>query len=468
MGFEEEGGLLEPVSPLGQYCNNSVLSISALAILEIQIPIAGSNTVSLIKDVFLPIHPRFSCIMVGDQNEDRKWKKVEVKIEDHVYFPTFPSGLSLEEYDRCFDDYLSDIAVERFPQDRPLWQIHVVKYPTSNAAGHVIFKLHHALGDGYSLMGALLSCLKRADDPSLSLTFPSRKRTGSERSGSKSLFSHVPKVCSALFNTALDLSWSIIKNNLIDDDITPIRSGTYGVEFLPITISTLTYSLDQLKSIKSKLGVTINDVVCGIVFYGTRLYMQEINKESSNSRSAALVVLNTRMIGGDYKSIQEMMNPNNRMPWGNKFSFMHISIPKLKECPNPLDFVWHAQKIITRKRRSLVVYLNSIIVEVVKRLRGPEAAAKYVHNKLNRSSMTVSNMIGPVEQMTVNDQPIKGLYFVAPGIPEDFGVTIMSYAGQLRIVIKMVRKHIDQHRMKSCIEKAFESIREAADEFPTK
>lgn len=84
------------------------------------------------------------------------------------------------------------------------------------------------------------------------------------------------------------------------------------------------------------------------------------------------MVLNTRMTGGDYKSVQEMLNPKNKMPWGNKFSFMHIAIPKLKDCPNPLDFVWQAQKIVKRKRRSLVVYLNSIIVEVVKKLKGPE------------------------------------------------------------------------------------------------
>lgn len=60
--FEEE--ILEPVSPLGQYCNSSVLSISVLAVLEIGTPIDDSQTISLIRDILLPIHPRFSSIMV--------------------------------------------------------------------------------------------------------------------------------------------------------------------------------------------------------------------------------------------------------------------------------------------------------------------------------------------------------------------------------------------------------------------
>jgi len=58
-------------------------------------------------------------------------------------------------------------------QSRPMWEIHIIKYPTSHAARNVIFKLHHSLGDGFSLMGALLSCLQRVDNPSLPLTFPS-------------------------------------------------------------------------------------------------------------------------------------------------------------------------------------------------------------------------------------------------------------------------------------------------------
>lgn len=97
---------------------------------------------------------------------------MDVKLQDHVNVPTFPQGKSPEFYDACLNDYFAKIALEPFPQGRPLWNIHIIKYPTSNAAGSLVFKLHHALGDGFSLMGALLSCLKRCDNPALPLTFP--------------------------------------------------------------------------------------------------------------------------------------------------------------------------------------------------------------------------------------------------------------------------------------------------------
>lgn len=54
----------EPVSPTGQYFNSSILSICVLGVLESQTPIDDSSAMLLLKDVFLPISPRFSSIMV--------------------------------------------------------------------------------------------------------------------------------------------------------------------------------------------------------------------------------------------------------------------------------------------------------------------------------------------------------------------------------------------------------------------
>ena len=44
--------------------------------------------------------------------------------------------------------------------------------------------------------------------------------------------------------------------------------------------------------------------------------MQEISYKSSESQSTALVLLNTRMMTG-YKSIEGMLKPNSKAPWGN-------------------------------------------------------------------------------------------------------------------------------------------------------
>ncbi|XP_048232284.1 wax ester synthase/diacylglycerol acyltransferase 4 isoform X2 [Ricinus communis] len=418
---QEEEIIVEPVSPTGQYFNSSVLSICVLGVLESEIPIDDSPTMTLLQDVFLPINPRFSSIMVTDKNGGKQWKRVAVKLKNHVNVPNFPTGLSPKSYDKYFNDYISRVALEPLPQNQPLWEIHVIKYPTSNAAGNLIFKLHHALGDGFSLMGALLSCLQRVDNPSLPLTFPSLQLPSKPEIMSKSKKGIVAKsLVSSIFNTMSDFGWSLLKSSLVEDVQSPIRSGEDGVEFKPTTLSTMTFSLDRIKQIKSRLGVTINDVITGIIFYGIRLYMQAVGDEAANSHSTALVLLNTRIVGG-YKSVKEMVKPNAESPWGNQFGFLHVSMPELTKAAvsNPLQFVEKAQQIIKKKRSSLAVNLTGRLLEALRKLRGPEVTAKYIHSTLKNSSMTISNVIGPVEKMALANHPIKGLYFMVVGVPQE-------------------------------------------------
>lgn len=121
-----------------------------------------------------------------------------------------------------------------------------------------------------------------------------------------------------------------------------------------------------------------------MIFLGTRLYMQEIDKSSRKARGTALVLLSTRMMV-DYTSIQEMTKPNSKMPWGNRFTFLHVPIPNLflpeddhhHECSNiALEFVSKAQKIIRTKRNSLAIYLTSRFLEMLNRFGGHEVCKK--------------------------------------------------------------------------------------------
>ncbi|XP_058218752.1 wax ester synthase/diacylglycerol acyltransferase 4-like [Rhododendron vialii] len=457
----------EPVSPTGQYFNSSVLSISVLGVLESQVPIDDSPTLSLLQDVFLPINPRFSSIMVRDKNGIKQWKRVKVNLKDHINVPIFPTATGDQFYDQQFNDYLTKISLSQLPQSRPLWEIHVIKYPTRAAAGHVVFKLHHALGDGFSIMGALLSCLQRADDPSLPLTFPLlRNDLSLNAEGGKGIWN----AFSGFFNTVLDFGWSLMKSTFAEDDRTPIRSGDDGVEFRPVDIFTITFCLDQIKLIKSNLQVTINDVITGIIFYGTRLYMQETGQDhSTKSNSTALVLLNTRNISG-YKSVEEMVKPDPNTKWGNQFGFIHVSIPELMKAADeiyPIKFVFEAQEIIKRKKNSAAVFLTGKLLETLRKYRGPEATARHIRNTLKNSSMTISNMVGPVEQMAIANHPCSGIYFMVVGVPQSLSIAMVSYMGKLRVAVGTEKGHIDPNKFKSCVQNSFDVMFKAAANSPS-
>lgn len=471
MDVELQGEVLEPMSPSAQYLKSSVLSLTILGVLESQIPISIDlpTAISLLKDIFLPINPRFSSIMVAGKKGIKKWKKVEVNLAEHVKVPVFQTGMPVEYYDECFSEYLSNLSMEQLPQTRPLWEIHIVKYPTRDSAGNVIFKLHHSLGDGYSLMGALLSCLQRLDNPLMPLTFPTRQSAPVEHGGRvKGFFRRIPRLFTGLFHTAYDFGWSIMKSSLIEDDKSPIRSAEPGVEFRPIVSATTTFTIDQIKEIKNRLKVTINDVITGIIIFGTRMYMQKMSEGSGVAKSTALVLLNTRAIGG-YKSVHEMVKPDSDMPWGNRFAFLQVPLPKLTqaELQNPLIFVKISRRSIKRQRNSAAVLLTGHLLNLIRKLKGPETTAKYIHGTLKNTSMAISNLIGPVEQMALANHPVKGLYFVVAGPPQSLSVTLISYMGKFRIAMNMEKGFMDPNKFKSCIEHAFEAIFKAALEYPS-
>ncbi|KAK7364815.1 hypothetical protein VNO80_13558 [Phaseolus coccineus] len=459
----DEGEIVEPVSPTGQYLTSSSLSIYILAVMETEIPIDDSQTVPLLQNLFLPINSRFSSIMIKDKNGDKKWKKVEVKLGDHIKVPTFQSGNKSSNflYDEYLDEYMSKIAVEHLPQHRPLWELHIVKYPTSKAMGTLVFKLHHALGDGFSLMGALLSCMERADKASLPFTLPSSQRPKSPIPNTKVVFKRLPSI---LLRTISEFGWSLLKSNLVEDDQTPIRSCSEDAKIRHINISDVSFSLDLVKEVKSKLGVSINDVLAGVIFFGIRLYMQESSLKSSQGQSTALVLLNTRNIEG-YKSIKEMVEKTNTSSaWGNQYAFLHVPIPELTDSKyaNPLEFIWEAHKEMIKKKNSLATPLTGMLLDMLRKLRGPEAAAKYLYSTLRNSSTTISNMIGPVEQMAVANIPIKGFYFMVAGSPESLTMTIMSYMGKIRIAFGVEKDFINKQLFKSSLENSLEIIIEAA------
>ncbi|GFZ05652.1 hypothetical protein Acr_17g0012240 [Actinidia rufa] len=181
--------------------------------------------------------------------------------------------------------------------------------------------------------------------------------------------------------------------------------------------------------------------------------------EFIKSNSTALVLLNTRNIAG-YKSLEEMVNPNTDSKWGNQFGFLHVSIPELShpESLNPVSFVFKAKEIIKRKRNSVAVSLTAKLLEAVRKYRGPEATAQYIHSTLKNSSMTVSNMIGPIEQMALANHPCAGMYFMVVGVPQSVTITVMSYVGKLRVAIGTEKGHIDPNKFKSCIQNAFDMM----------
>ncbi|OVA15774.1 hypothetical protein BVC80_1825g1 [Macleaya cordata] len=410
-----------PVSPiLSESIGISIFSLSILIVVELETSITETETLELLRNDAVLSHTRFSSIMVTDKNGVKRWKKIDYfRVEDHLIVRTFPSGLEREENLR---EYLSKIGSESFSEEKPMWEVHLIKNNGPNNIGStgggslsppststLIFKLSHALGDGYSFIGPIFKAFKRADDPSLPFTYP---------------------------------------RIYIFDKPSPIRSATTNKMdlFRPFSIYTVTLSLERVKQVKSKLGATVNDVLMGIISYVIHLYMSRTTGGGHNhqvsingARSTSMtimVMINMRMLKG-YKNIEEMIKANT---WGNHSRFLQVTIPSVKDLEeiNPLDFIIKAKETKDRKKNSHVCLPYEPVLNTTWRIGGQK------------------------EQGAVAGHPVSDAYFIVTGMPQSITFTSASYMEQLKLVVTMEKGFIDFKLFTSCMDEAFENIFQAA------
>ncbi|PIA56361.1 hypothetical protein AQUCO_00700588v1 [Aquilegia coerulea] len=444
-----------PMSPSSQCLHSSVISLTVLFVMELETMLDEFEIVDFINNLFLPTNARFSSIVYVDDNGVPCWKKVNVNIEDHVIVPIFPKGLSTMDYDENLREYVSKIAGVKLSSNQPLWEIHVVKYPNLNGEGSVVFKISHAIGDGYSLISTVYNACRRVDDPSLPLALPniSLRVNGIEK---RWLWSYLSKC----INTVSDLTWHVLKGSVLQDSKSAIRSGTPGVEFRPIAISSISISMESLKQVKSKVGGTLNDLVTGVIYYTIHLYMLRKGDISRGKSMNLLVMFNMRMLKG-YKSIKEMMKANI---CGNHVTFINVPVPCINGENNvdPLYFVTKAKEIMERKKNSYITYLTNPIIKALRIMRGTKGVSEHVHTNFRNTTTMITNLIGPNEKMAVAGHAVGSCFFIVAGIPQSLTFTTASWMGQLRLTATMEKNFIDSQLLCSCMKEAFENIFQAA------
>jgi hypothetical protein len=96
------------------------------------LPEVYMNTNAFFKEKF-SVPFVFFLKQVKEKNGVTRWKQVKVNLEDHIHIPSFPPNLEL--YDDYVNSYMSKTALSQLPQSRPLWEIHIIKYPTKTAQG---------------------------------------------------------------------------------------------------------------------------------------------------------------------------------------------------------------------------------------------------------------------------------------------------------------------------------------------
>eukprot|EP01018_Ginkgo_biloba_P037486 Gb_41481 [translate_table: standard] len=331
-----------------------------------------------------------------------------------------------------------------------------------------IFRIHHALGDGISIMSLFLASCRRVDKPALLPTIPSGSTSKGNPANKYSPFSGLlmlwKLVLVACF-TFMDVMHFIVRILWVRDSNSPISGGA-GVELWPRKLSVATFTIDDMRVVKNAINGTINDVMLGIISSGFRRYL-EINYREAAKRGSfeklrftGLAMVNTRASSG-LQELANMMEGISKARWGNDMGYVLLPL-SLAKFNDPLDYVRQAKVLVDRKKLSLEAIFSYKIAALVMKFLGAKAAADLDYKALASTSLLISNVQGPVEEVAFAGNPITYFDATCSSLPQAVILHMVSYAGRARMLVSVAKDIIpDPEVLTQCFEDSLQDMKKA-------
>lgn len=245
----------EPVTPAGRLFLRPEIGQVIHCLLGGNHPINVDRVKSEITNSMMVKHPRFHSLLVTDRHGREYWKKTTLDIDRHVIFLNDPVGVdpTLGE-ESAVNDYLADLSVSSpLSTDKPLWEIHLLM-----AHNCAVLRVHHALGDGISLMSMFLTSCRQAEDPE---KLPTIKSTGASSTSIISMISgndNNRRNYRRLFWGLVKMVWFtvvyvlefVLRTLWVSDKRTALSGGA-GVELWPRKLATAKFLFDDMRTVKN-------------------------------------------------------------------------------------------------------------------------------------------------------------------------------------------------------------------------
>ncbi|MBA0843051.1 hypothetical protein Goarm_000271, partial [Gossypium armourianum] len=375
----------EPLTPAGRLFLQPETDLVIHCIIRGKNPADMDAIKSAIKSSLMVQHPRFCSLLVRDKNGFEHWRKTPIDIGQHVIVvnnrldksgnfvdQTQGSTTTEEDDEAAVNQYVADLSVSSpLSTDKPLWELHVL-----TAHKCAVFRIHHSLGDGISLMSMLMANCRRADDAeALPRMVPDKKTVIKGEKGRDWfwLFGVLWWFLKMVVFTLLFSMDFVLRSLLVSDEKTAITGGD-GVELWPRKLATAKFLLDDMKLIKRAVpDTTINDVLLGMVSSGLSRYLDHRtpNVLHEGLRITGVAMVNIRQQPG-LQDLSKLMKSNTKARWGNKFGAILIPVYYHKGGNDPLEYLKRAKAMVDKKKHSLEAYFSYKIGDLVMSLLGPK------------------------------------------------------------------------------------------------
>jgi diacylglycerol O-acyltransferase / wax synthase len=370
---------------------------------------------------------------------------------------------------REMDALIGEIASTPLKRDRPLWEIWALE---GLQDGHVAFvaKIHHSLADGVAAAALLANVLtvdpEPADPPpperewrgepipdakTLSRAASRERRAGvrgipalfkKTRAGAKELSKHRETATIRPPRPMKD-----VPHTSFNGPLSPNRA-----------FATTTLALEDFKTVKSKLGVTINDVVLSVAGGSVRRYLDARGEKLDRSLVAGVPVSSDKpedaaRLGGNKVSNMFTTLATDIADPVQRVKAIHEVTKEAKVAQNILGADTMANWLEYAPPRGFSWFMRQY--------SGRRWAAKH-RPPIN---MVVSNVPGPRTPLYIAGAKLAALYSVGP-ILEGIGlnITVWSYIDQMNFAAISCRELLPEvHKITDGIHDALDELLKAAD-----
>ncbi|XP_024006119.1 O-acyltransferase WSD1 isoform X2 [Eutrema salsugineum] len=379
-----------------------------------------------------PIH-QLSLKETGLGEHKAKWIPTKVKVEDHVVVPDIDP--TIENPDQFLEDYTSNMVFSPMDMSKPLWEIHLLKMKTSNAESLVVARFHHSLGDGMSLMSLLLACSRKTNDPETlpTLVAPKKKKVTNV---CWSLVARFWFIVRLMFHTFVEVFKFLLILCSVRDAGTPLMEKP-SATLSPNKFIHRVISLDDVKVVKNAMNMTVNDVIHGMVQAGLSRYLSEKNDSKTNPKLRkslekiclrGVVFFNLRS-NKKIEDLAEMMAKRSTSRWGNSIGY--VMIPLWMRPENDIfEYIRRAKTIMDRKKLSLEPLFSYVLLKLTVEVFGFRALRNLAMRIFGRSTIILSNVVGPSEEISLFEHHISYVAASIYGIPQALIVHITSYVNK--------------------------------------
>ena len=365
-----------------------------------------------------------------------RWVDADPDLRTHIDTVDLPAPGD----DDALAAHVGQLMSRELPTDRPWWAMHVLTGYRGSVTGPegtaVVISLHHGLADGVALNHLFHQLADDApgtdEGTPVAFAAPPRRRHGARdvrlvRREIPARLAGIAKQMQrwpsaegrqeiAATGKAMGLSTAMIARPPADAE--SALQGELGTE--KSARWTGPVPMDEIKALGKAHGASINDVVCAAIAGALREFLGDARGAEPVPRLRAVMPTNLRRLdrpishwlGNEFGLVLPPL-PTDEPDTGRRIERMHASMATIK-----------------RTNQALVTFIG-----IAGAGHGaPAWTQALVRRYAESSSLIITNVPGPLRELTVAGTRIRDLLFWVPCSGQlALGVSVLSYAGHLRL-----------------------------------